>query len=493
MGHRHKKPQLGLTGGVINFPTNISRIQSALPRTIKDTDTIVFVLKKSLRFKSAYAFGRVNIHKAMKPLKQLCKIILYKLENATIDDNWKEAFLQNQEAYQSSSDIDDSEDDNQGNDEPTTKTLVHGFIDAHTVYDLVNRQINIAPAAGYMPLGIFRAKYSEEMSFPSLFYGNKRPVEISKNFTYQKICHWEVLHKNHDFAYHTTNLFYKATRIIINQVLNTMWIRIRKGQLKGRKLVARDVKSKPNLDRILNSDIGYMDLKTIRTSPDYHQQIRNKLYAMIRQLGPPTFFVSFTSSEHLWDPLMDALRDIKQNTRKPKTNELDENEPSSLIRNDPVTCVRYYRSRRDALHQLISHDHKYYGELNDHFYVTEFQNRGSEHEHGLLWIKSAPIYGQNANIEVEQFVDNYLSTNSFLLSKELRALQHHCHTKSCRKHAKSNCRFNFPIPPMKPTKILEPLEFDSDRTKTHAKLIFETINNTRYNENDTFDRLLANL
>ena len=128
-----------------------------------------------------------------------------------------------------------------------------------------------------------------------------------------------------------------------------------------------------------------------------------------------------------------------------------------LIRNDPVTCVRYYRSRRDALHQLISHDHKYYGELNDHFYVTEFQNQGSEHEHGLLWIKSAPIYGQNANIEVEQFVDNYLSTNSFLLSKELRGIQHHCHTKSCRKHAKSNCRFNFPIPPMKATKILEPL------------------------------------
>ena len=31
MGHRHKKPQLGLTGGVINVPTNISRIQSALP------------------------------------------------------------------------------------------------------------------------------------------------------------------------------------------------------------------------------------------------------------------------------------------------------------------------------------------------------------------------------------------------------------------------------------------------------------------------------
>jgi len=101
-----------------------------------------------------------------------------------------------------------------------------------------------------------------------------------------------------------------------------------------------------------------MDLKTIRTSHDYHQKVWNKLYAMIPQLGPPTFFVSFSSAEHLCDPLMHALRHIKRNTKKQNTNELDENEPRSLIRNDPIPWVRYCRSKRDALHQLISHNHK---------------------------------------------------------------------------------------------------------------------------------------
>ena len=158
----------------------------------------------------------------MKALKKLCKIILYKLKNATINENWKEAFLQNQEAYQSSSEVEDSEHDNQENDEPMTKTLVHGFIDAHIIHDLVNKQINIAHTVGYMPLGIFKDKHLEEMSFISLLYGNKCPINISENFTYQKICHWEELHKNHDFSYHATNIFYKAVRIIINQVLNTI-------------------------------------------------------------------------------------------------------------------------------------------------------------------------------------------------------------------------------------------------------------------------------
>ena len=101
-------------------------------------------------------------------------------------------------------------------------------------------------------------------------------------------------------------------------MLDVIWIRIRKGQLKGRKLLAKDFKSKPNLDFILKYDIGYMDLKSVHTSLYYHQQIRKKLYAMIRQLGPPTFFMSFCSTEHLWEPLMNALKHIRQNTRKPK-------------------------------------------------------------------------------------------------------------------------------------------------------------------------------
>ena len=109
---------------------------------------------------------------------------------------------------------------------------------------------------------------------------------------------WEVQHIDHDFAYHGTYLFYKPIRIILNQVFNSMWIRIRKGKLKGRKIIEKDVKSKPNLDRILKLDIGYIDLRTIRTSPDYLQQLRKNIYAMIRHLGPPTFFVSFSSVEH---------------------------------------------------------------------------------------------------------------------------------------------------------------------------------------------------
>ena len=54
-------------------------------------------------------------------------------------------------------------------------------------------------------------------------------------------------------------------------------------------------------------------------------------------------------------------------------------------------------NRINALRQLICHDDKYCGNIKDYFYLTEFKNRGSEHDHGLLWIKDALVYGTNTN------------------------------------------------------------------------------------------------
>ena len=123
--------------------------------------------------------------------------------------------------------------------------------------------IEIAPAEDCHPIGIFKDKYAEEMNFPTLFFGEPRHVDMMQKFTYQKLAQWELLHFHQDFALHTTNLFFKAIKILIQQVLSTMWVRIRKGQLKGRKFLAKDVKHKPNLEKILKSEIGYIDFKRI--------------------------------------------------------------------------------------------------------------------------------------------------------------------------------------------------------------------------------------
>jgi len=136
------------------------------------------------------------------------------------------------------------------------------------------------------------------MNFPTLFYGDPCASDITEWFNYQKIVWWELLHSGGDFSCHITNLFFKTMRIIIEKVLSCMWMRIIKGQLQGRKLLAKYVKYKANLEKILKCDIGYIDFKNIRISPDYLQQNKKTIFAMIWQLGPPNFFITFTGAEH---------------------------------------------------------------------------------------------------------------------------------------------------------------------------------------------------
>jgi hypothetical protein len=132
--------------------------------------------------------------------------------------------------------------------------------------------------------------------------------------------------------------------------------------------LAKDVKYKVNLEKIMKSDIGYIDFKNIRISPDYLQQNKKTIFAMIRQLGPPTFFITFTSAEHCWDPLVVSVSEFHRNKkRKKETDTLENNDIDYLIRKDLVTCTRYYRHRINALRQLICHDETFFGKISDYF------------------------------------------------------------------------------------------------------------------------------
>lgn len=55
-----------------------------------------------------------------------------------------------------------------------------------------------------------------------------------------------------------------------------------------------------------------------------------------------------------------------------------------MIRKNVMTCSNYYRHRINALKQMISQDKTFFGSRVYYYFITEFQTRGSEHEHGFL-------------------------------------------------------------------------------------------------------------
>jgi hypothetical protein len=257
-------------------------VQKALPQFISNTMTIVVALKRRLQYKNAYHIGKVCVHVVMKALKELCSRALYKAKNICINENWNNVLGEGGEISAQTLEIASEFDTrNESKNETPTETLVHGFTDSQRIRDLQDKIVEISLVEGKHPLGIFKENFVEEMNFPTLFYGYPHPSDITERFRYHKIVRWELLHSRGDFSCHITNLFFKTMHIIIEQVLSCMWVRIRKGQLQGRNFLAKDVKYKVNLEKILKFDIGYIDFKNIRVSPDYLQQNKKTIFAMI--------------------------------------------------------------------------------------------------------------------------------------------------------------------------------------------------------------------
>jgi hypothetical protein len=63
----------------------------------------------------------------------------------------------------------------------------------------------------------------------------------------------------------------------------------------GRTLKASRVQDKPNLNNVFESYLDCHDLQCLCSSLVYLERLQNNLFTMMRQFGPPTFFITFTS------------------------------------------------------------------------------------------------------------------------------------------------------------------------------------------------------
>lgn len=116
---------------------------------------------------------------------------------------------------------------------------------------------------------------------------------------------------------------------------------------------------------------------------------------MIRRLGNPTWFCSFSAAATRWTHLLKTLGQIfgKKEYTDNEIQHMALEQKSDLIQNDLVTCTR----NLDRMAQLFIRDVSKssvapMGKVADYFYRVEFQQRRSPHIHGLFWIKDASQY-----------------------------------------------------------------------------------------------------
>jgi len=75
--------------------------------------------------------------------------------------------------------------------------------------------LNLAPAEGNVTLSVFRDKYSEELAYPGIFLGQKRPGHKDRlvKVLYSDICKSEPRRSDRRAAMNVENSFYKTKKI----------------------------------------------------------------------------------------------------------------------------------------------------------------------------------------------------------------------------------------------------------------------------------------
>jgi len=178
-------------------------------------------------------------------------------------------------------------------------------------------------------------------------------------------------------------------------------------------------------------------MANLRGSKEYFAKLGLEIKWMIRNLGPPTLFVTCSTAEWYSEPFIAYLRQINSSV----TN-IDHMTPAELCVIDPVNVSIHFHKKWSAIfHKLIkAKDSPLFGEVSDHFWRIEYQARGAPHVHLILWITDAPVIGRNSVEEVKTYIDSIITCHkpdtdcSPTLSNLVTKFQTHRCNKYCQKH-----------------------------------------------------------
>ncbi|XP_071944760.1 uncharacterized protein [Antedon mediterranea] len=478
--HLPKGGQQGIHGPVVCVPSNTVETVNVLPRPETDDQMIRVKLKRKLSYKGHYEYKYVNKTKVLQALQYLHQNNKW-YSDVVVNEEW------NNVLPEISQDLDDkslSENEEQEEDfdsrlsgiqldtclQPTDmrqEILDHYFDDIFCC----------APCEGNSPVALLNNKSLEGKCFPTLFPTGHSTFHDARNIklTLGRYFHNKLCHVDNRFAKNTEYIFFAQCLYEIEQVLSSVSIALRKSS--GKKddftsVKASDFKSASKVQEILKCDRGYKFLKQIRGTCPYWQSTQKDVLAMVRQLGKPTWFASFSSADMRWPEVMKTL--LLETGDKRNINELEWADKCTLLKSNPVTVARMFDKRfHNFLRKVILSDAHPIGKVIDYFFRVEYQARGSPHIHMILWVENAPQLGIDENEKVTEFIDKYVSCKipSLDEDKELHEIvsgvQTHCkrHSKSCKKKG-TTCRFNFPKPPSEQTFIIQRKTTDVDNNET---------------------------
>ena len=160
------------------------------------------------------------------------------------------------------------------------------------------------------------------------------------------------------------------------QICNKVHLAVRRYKTKGKRYSAGYILRDNMGESLVKLDKGYKIFRTIRNSPQYWEYQKKEVFAMIRQLGLPTLFISLSANDLHWPELIIALGklvDKKDYTEAVESKTLSWETRSRLVQSDLVSCVRHFDHRvSQFINLVLKSPESPLGVLKDYFYRVEF-------------------------------------------------------------------------------------------------------------------------
>ena len=258
-----------------------------------------------------------------------------------------------------------------------------------------------APGEGQHPLSLYQDKDAEYLCFPTIFCGQRPPSKDERLVPvhYSDIVKWELRSVDRRAAQSVPNIFFKHKKLQMKQISDKVNLAVRRCKRRGQRITAAEARDSNYLDKLVNLDEGYYIFRQLRNSPAYLEMRKKDIFAMIRQLSLPTWFMSLSAADTRWTDLLRMLAKLNDGIEysEKEIEKLTWQEKTKLVQKDPVTCSRYFDHRvQEFLSTILKSSCQPIGKVCDYFYRVEFQQRGSPHIHMLVWVENAPTLETNS-------------------------------------------------------------------------------------------------
>ena len=399
-----KGGQKGVKGPCINVPSDLNTVTSTLPRPINEAQLIKVKLKRKLQYKGYHQFQWINPTKVQQAVQFLINhnkwysdVTLQNkwynqddIEDMLLDENSQDTVSKDNDETTVNNTEDENDDKTSANDLPSypEETCLQPIDLGQEVLDTDGKIFCLAPGENQTPKSVFRENGIDAMAFPHLHPSGEFGFSMDRQLKLTPSKYFNVRLFSADTRFATDNqyIFFAQYVTEITNVTSNISIALRKGNHKtedGKNLNASMITKPDSLKQILKSDIGYRFLQPVRGTPPYWERTMKDLYAMIRQIGIPTFFLTFSAGETRWDDVINTLLTIGQDKRK--ISDLEWTDKCKLIKENPLMCARLFDHRVKSLFtKLLLSKAQPIGKVVDFFFRTEFQQRGSPHIHCLV-------------------------------------------------------------------------------------------------------------